>query len=71
MVYKRNLLKEPEIIVRNGKPFAIILDIHRYEELLERLEDAEDLAELKRIRKGVTRFRRIEDFRIDKRSHSY
>jgi prevent-host-death family protein len=35
--------KDPEIVMRGGKPAAVILDIEEYRELLERLEDAEDL----------------------------
>jgi len=35
--------KKPEIILRDGKPRAVILDIKEYQEMLERLEDAEDL----------------------------
>ena len=35
--------KRPEIVLRDGKPSAVILDIDQYQELLERLEDAEDL----------------------------
>lgn len=35
----------PGVIVRDGKPVAVILDIEEYREILERLEDAEDLRE--------------------------
>jgi PHD/YefM family antitoxin component YafN of YafNO toxin-antitoxin module len=35
--------KNPEIILKDGKPRAVILDIDEYQEMLERLEDAEDL----------------------------
>jgi len=31
--------KDPEIVMRGGKPAAIILDIDEYRELLERVED--------------------------------
>lgn len=54
--------KEPEVVVKNGKPTGVILDIEQYQELLERIEDAEDLAELRKIRAKTPRFRRIEDF---------
>ena len=54
--------KEPEIILRNGKPAAVILDIDRYREMLERLEDAEDLRVLSQMRKRPLRFRKLEDF---------
>ena len=53
---------EPEVIYRNGKPAAVILDIDRYEELLERVEDIDDLRALKEMRKRPVRFRWLEDF---------
>ena len=31
--------KDPEIVMRCGKPAAVILDIDEYRELLERVED--------------------------------
>jgi PHD/YefM family antitoxin component YafN of YafNO toxin-antitoxin module len=54
--------KEPEIILRNGKPAAVILEIDKYREILERLEDAEDLKALAEMRKRPLRFRRLEEF---------
>jgi PHD/YefM family antitoxin component YafN of YafNO toxin-antitoxin module len=54
--------KAPEIIFRQGKPRAVILDIDDYQEMLERLEDAEDLRELERMRKGSLSFRNLGDF---------
>lgn len=53
--------KKPEIILKGGKPRAVILDIDEYEEMLERLEDAEDLKALKEIREKPLKFRRLED----------
>ena len=44
-------LPEPEIVTRNGKQVSVILPIKEYQEILERLEDAEDLAWLKRMRR--------------------
>ena len=54
--------KRPEIVLRHGKPAAVILDINEYEEMLERLEDAEDLKDLKAMRKKPLRFRALDDF---------
>lgn len=54
--------KEPEIVLTDGKPSAVILDIDHYEELLERLEDLGDLKTLKKIRSGQVKFRRFTDF---------
>ena len=58
----KTLLKEPELVIRNGRPTGVILDIGQYRELLERVEDAEDLAELRKIRAKTPRFSRLEDF---------
>jgi PHD/YefM family antitoxin component YafN of YafNO toxin-antitoxin module len=54
--------KAPEIVLREGKPSAIILDIDDYGEMLERLEDLEDLNMLKEMRKRTLKFRKLEDF---------
>ncbi len=54
--------RPPEIVLRNGKPAAVILDIGEYRELLERLEDAEDLKTLSEMRKKPRKFKRLEDF---------
>ena len=53
---------EPEIVMRGGKPAAVILDIEEYRSLLERLEDAEDLRMLNAMRKRPLKFRKLEDF---------
>jgi len=55
--------KKPfEIVLKNGKPFAIILGISDYKELLEKAEDAEDLAILEKMRKKALFFRNFKDF---------
>ena len=54
--------KNPEIVLRDGKPTAVILDIDEYQEMLERLEDAEDLRVLEEMRRSPLQFRRLEDF---------
>jgi prevent-host-death family protein len=41
-------LAEPEIVVRDGKPVAVILSIDEYRELLEEVEDLEALRSLGR-----------------------
>jgi len=58
----KNKRKAPEIVFREGKPSAVILDIDDYREMLERLEDIEDLNTLKQMRKRPLKFRRLEDF---------
>lgn len=54
--------KSPEIILQDGKPTAVILDIDEYQEILERLEDTEDLKTLEEMRKEPLHFRKFEDF---------
>ncbi len=54
--------KEPQLIIKKGKPVSVIIDIRDFQELLERLEDAEDLAELKRLREKKLNFRPIDEF---------
>jgi len=54
--------KSPEIVLKECKPSAVILDIDEYREMLERLEDLEDLNMLKEMRKRPLKFRKLEDF---------
>jgi prevent-host-death family protein len=54
--------REPEIVTRNGKPVSVILPIKVYEELLERAEDAADVAWLKRARRKKLTYRPLEDY---------
>lgn len=54
--------RAPEIVLRNGKPAAVILDLRKYQEMLERLEDVDDLKALKAMRKRPMKFRRLEEF---------
>ena len=55
-------LPEPEIVTRKGKPVSVIIPIKDYEELLERVEDAEDVAWLKQIRKKPLHYRPLEEY---------
>ena len=54
--------KRVELVVRNGKPSAVILDVDEYRKMLEHLEDMEDLKELQAMRRKPLKFRRLEDF---------
>jgi len=58
----KNKRKTPELILKDGKPSGVILDIDDYREMLERLEDAEDLRMLEQMRKKPLKFRKLEDF---------
>jgi prevent-host-death family protein len=56
---------EPEIVTKNGKPVSVILPIKRYQEIMERLEDAEDVAWLKKARRKKLHYRPLEDVLAD------
>jgi hypothetical protein len=50
-------LKEPEMIYKKGKPTAVIVPLADYQEMLERIEDAADVAWLKKVRLKGTSYR--------------
>ena len=54
--------KNPEIILRDGKPAAVIIDINEYQKILERLEDMEDVRVLEDMKRKPLKFRKLEDF---------
>jgi hypothetical protein len=54
--------RPPQIVCEDGKPVTVILDIDAYQEMLERLEDAEDLRMLEEMRKKPLSFRSVEGF---------
>jgi PHD/YefM family antitoxin component YafN of YafNO toxin-antitoxin module len=60
-------LAEPEIVTRKGKPVSVIIPIKDYEELLERVEDADDAAWLKRARKTPQQYRPLEDYLAERK----
>lgn len=62
------VLKEPEVVIREGKPVSVIGPIAQYEELLERPEDAEDIAYLRETRKNRTSFRSFSEYLKDRES---
>jgi PHD/YefM family antitoxin component YafN of YafNO toxin-antitoxin module len=53
---------KPQVIMKDGKPSAVIIKINDYRELLEKLEDKEDLADLEKIRMGGMQVRKFKDF---------
>jgi hypothetical protein len=55
-------LPEPEIVTHKGKAVSVILPIKEYEELLERLEDAQDIAWLKKARRKPMRYRSLDEY---------
>ena len=65
-----SILAEPEIITRKGKPVSVILPIKDYEELLERAEDAGDVAWLKQARSKPMHYRPLADYLAGKKTKS-
>jgi hypothetical protein len=59
-------LPEPEIVTRKGKAVSVIIPIKDYEELLERLEDHEDVAWLKRARRKPLYYRPVEEYLVER-----
>lgn len=51
----------PEIIIRNGRPVAVILSLTEYRELLEKAEDLESLKYLEEMRLEPLELRRLDD----------
>ena len=49
-------------MTRNGEPGSVIIPITDYEELLERVEDAEDVAWLTRALRKPLHNRPLEDY---------
>ena len=64
----RSASAEPEIITRSGKPVSVILPIKQYEELIERAEDAEDVAWLKKMRKKPLRYRPLNEYLAERKA---
>ena len=61
----KSAFSEPDIITKNGKPVSVILPIKAYQEMLERLEDAEDVAYLKKARAKPMQYRPLKDVLAD------
>ena len=59
------LKMKPQVVMKNGKPDAVIINIKDYRELLERLEDKEDIADLERIRKNDLQIRKFSNFLME------
>ncbi|MEW6328173.1 MAG: type II toxin-antitoxin system prevent-host-death family antitoxin [Thermodesulfobacteriota bacterium] len=53
---------KPQIILKDGEPKAVILDINEYQELLERLEDKQDIEMLQKMREKTLKFRKLDEF---------
>jgi PHD/YefM family antitoxin component YafN of YafNO toxin-antitoxin module len=53
---------KPQVIMKDGRPSAVIIEINDYRKLLEKLEDKEDLADLEKIRMGAMQVRKFKDY---------
>jgi hypothetical protein len=60
---------ELEIVTRKGKPVSVIIPIKAYEELLEHVEGADDVAWLKRARRKPLHYRPLEDYLVVRSDH--
>lgn len=63
-------LQQPEIVLRKGKPVSVILPIEIYQELLERLEDADDMEWLKKARQKPMHYRPLEEYLAQRKAKS-
>jgi hypothetical protein len=61
-------LAEPEIAARQGKPVSAIVPIKNHEDLLERVEDAGDMAWLEGVREKLLNKRQMAD-KVADRNH--
>lgn len=55
-------ITKPKIVLKNGKPSEVILRWSDFQEILEKLEDAYDLGEIKRIMKSKPKFKGLDAF---------
>ncbi len=58
-------MPEPEIVTRKGKAVSVIVPIKVYQEMVERLEDADDIEWLKKARKKPLSYRKLDEVLAD------
>ena len=58
----KSALAEPQIVTKQGKPVSVILPIDAYQELLERAEDAADIAWLRKARRRPMHYRSLDHY---------
>lgn len=61
-------LSEPQIVTRHGKPVSVILPIAEYRELIERAEDLDDVAWLKRARQKPLHYRPLDEYLANRKA---
>ena len=65
------VLSEPEIVTRHGKPVSVILPIEDYEELLARVEDAQDVAWLKQASGKPRQYRPLGEYLAGRKAKAH
>lgn len=60
------IIKKPKIVFQDGKPSEVILSWQDFGNILENIEDAYDLSEIRKIKKANPNFRNFEDFLNEK-----
>lgn len=58
----KTLPQKPKIVLDDGQPASVIIDLRIYEELLEKAEGMEDLKELRRLKRQKLHFRTLTEF---------
>ena len=53
-------ITKPKIVLKNGRPSEVILKWQDFRALLEKLEDAYDVSEIKKIKKNQPRFKNLD-----------
>ncbi|HEY8748600.1 MAG TPA: type II toxin-antitoxin system prevent-host-death family antitoxin [Tepidisphaeraceae bacterium] len=61
-------LADPQIVTRKGKPVSVIIPIKAYQELLERVEDAADIAWLRKARRKPLQYRSLDQYLAARRT---
>jgi len=59
---KRRRQVDPQVVYRQGRPTAVLLDIKEYRRLLERLEDQYDLKRLAELEQRGGSYRPLEEY---------
>ena len=65
------VLSEPEIVTRHGKPVSVILPIKDYKELLERVEDAQDIAWLNQANGKPRQYRPLSEYLAGRKAKAH
>jgi PHD/YefM family antitoxin component YafN of YafNO toxin-antitoxin module len=58
----RKQVREPQMLYRNGRPTAVLLDIKEYRRLLELAENEHDLRKLAELEQRPQPYRPFEEF---------